>query len=78
MRKRLHVAGVLLIWTIAAVAAAMPAFAAQEGHFDKTLSVAGAVDLTVQTESGNISVKPGDLNPDLLDSNEIPTVGLYG
>jgi DUF4097 and DUF4098 domain-containing protein YvlB len=60
MRKRLRVAGVLLIWTMAAAVAAGPAFAAQEGHFDRTLSVTGPVDFTVQTGSGNISVKPGD------------------
>src|ERR1700744_1185483 len=61
MREGLRVVGVSLIWTMAAVVAAVPsAFAAQEGHFDRTLSVAGAVDLSVQTGSGNIAVKPGD------------------
>ena len=60
MRDRLRVAGLFLIWTMVAVVAAVPALAAQEGHFDRTLSVTGAVDLTVQTGSGNISVKPGD------------------
>jgi len=61
MRECLRVVGVSLIWTMAAVVAAVPsAFAAQGGHFDRTLSVTGAVDLSVQTGSGNIAVKPGD------------------
>src|ERR1700739_1944479 len=63
MRECLRVVGVSLIWTMAVVVAAVPsAFAAQEGHFDRTLSVTGAVDLTLQTGSGNIAVKPGDSN----------------
>jgi hypothetical protein len=45
---------------MAASLAAVPAVAAQEGHFERTLSVTGAADLTVQTGAGNISVKPGD------------------
>jgi DUF4097 and DUF4098 domain-containing protein YvlB len=60
MRTRVRVIGVFLIWAIAIAFAALPATASQEGHFDRTLSVTGAVDLTVQTGSGNISVKPGD------------------
>src|ERR1700686_3049284 len=31
-----------------------------EGQFDKTLKVTGAVNLTVDTGSGSISVRPGD------------------
>jgi DUF4097 and DUF4098 domain-containing protein YvlB len=46
----------------AVAVAGIPAFAAQEGHFDRTLSVAGAVDLTIQTGSGNIAVRAGDSN----------------
>ena len=61
MRTRVRVVGVCFIWAAMATAlTALPAAAAQEGHFDRTLSVTGAVDLSVQTGSGNISVKPGD------------------
>ncbi len=61
MRTRVRVVGVYFIWAAMATAlTALPAAAAQEGHFDRTLSVTGAVDLSVQTGSGNISVKPGD------------------
>jgi Putative adhesin len=59
MRSRVRVIPALLIFMMAAVAA-MPAFAQQDGHFDRTLSVTGAVDLSVQTGSGNITVRPGD------------------
>jgi len=62
MRRRVRVFAAFLIWIIAAAVVAAPAFAAQEGHFDRTLSVTGPVDLTVQTGSGNIAVKPGDSN----------------
>jgi hypothetical protein len=40
--------------------AALPARASDDGHFDRTLSVSGPVDLDVQTGSGNIRVHPGD------------------
>jgi DUF4097 and DUF4098 domain-containing protein YvlB len=42
---------------------AIPAIAApfgDDGHFDRTLTVSGAVDLDVQTGSGDIVVKTGD------------------
>jgi hypothetical protein len=55
-----------LVWPAAALAAALsfacaaPAAAqAPEGSFDRTLSVAGAVDLTVASGSGSITVAPG-------------------
>ena len=51
-----------LVWFIPAVAAlwaAAPAWAEAEGRFDRTLSVSGAVDLDVETGSGNITVRPG-------------------
>jgi len=54
MRRRVRILAAYLIWIIAAAVVAAPAFAAQEGHFDRTLSVTDAVDLTVQTGSGNI------------------------
>jgi Putative adhesin len=42
-------------------AAPRPAYAdGTDGHFERTLKVAGAVDLDVQTGSGNITVRPGD------------------
>jgi hypothetical protein len=52
---------VLLVLVALSVAlTAFPAFAASEGHFDRTLTVTGAVDLDVQTGSGEISVRAGD------------------
>ncbi|MGO4882546.1 MAG: hypothetical protein ACLP59_17185 [Bryobacteraceae bacterium] len=36
------------------------AVAQREGSFDRTLTVNGAVDLTVETSSGRIQVRPGD------------------
>ena len=62
MRRRVRVFAAYLIWIIATAVVPVPASATQEGHFDRTLSVTGAVDLTVQTGSGNIAVKPGDPN----------------
>jgi uncharacterized membrane protein YphA (DoxX/SURF4 family) len=56
MRRRVRVFGVILIWVMAAALAAVPAVAAQEGHFDRTLSVIGAADLTVQTGAGNTAL----------------------
>ena len=52
----------LVISAIATLAAcvAQPAVAADEGHFDRTLTVTGAVDLDVQTGSGDITVRPGN------------------
>jgi DUF4097 and DUF4098 domain-containing protein YvlB len=53
--------------TVAAFALAMlaamapaPARAAAEGHFDKTLTVNGPVEMDVATGSGNITVRTGD------------------
>jgi hypothetical protein len=47
------------IATLSAVAA-HPAIAADEGHFDRTLTVSGPVDLDLQTGSGDITVRPGN------------------
>lgn len=47
--------------TLAAVSG-QPALADSQGHFDKTLTVTGPVDLDVQTGSGNITVHAGDSN----------------
>ena len=57
---RLRVFSVILVLIFASAAAALPARASEEGHFDRTLSVTGPVDLDVQTGSGNITVRPGD------------------
>ena len=49
-----------LVLALAAGAVMAPAAAAQDGHFDRTLTVNGTVDLDVQTGSGDIRVHPGD------------------
>src|SRR6202451_2365202 len=49
-----------LVLSLAAAMAARPAMAGDDGHFDRTLSVTGAVDLDVQTGSGEITVHTGD------------------
>src|SRR5271170_962521 len=60
MKRRVRVLSVVFLWALVTALAAMPASAAQEGHFDRTLSVTGAVDLAIQTGSGNITVRSGD------------------
>ena len=52
----------LVISAMAALTAfaAQPAVAADEGHFDRTLTVTGPVDLEVQTGSGDITVRAGN------------------
>jgi DUF4097 and DUF4098 domain-containing protein YvlB len=62
MRIRTRTIPVLLalMLSLAATMAARPALASDEGHFDRTLTVTGAVDLDVQTGSGNITVRTGD------------------
>jgi len=50
----------LVLVALSAALTAFPALAASEGHFDRTLAVTGAVDLDVQTGSGEISVRTGD------------------
>lgn len=57
VRRILPVVSALLF---AAAFAALPARASDDGHFERTLSVSGPVDLDVQTGSGNIHVHPGD------------------
>src|SRR5258708_4644414 len=53
-----------LILALTVALAASAACSAQdryaEGSFDRTLKVSGAVDLTVATGSGSITVRPGD------------------
>jgi DUF4097 and DUF4098 domain-containing protein YvlB len=45
--------------TLLAAFSAARAYADTEGHFDRTLSVNGPVDMDVQTASGEIVVRPG-------------------
>ena len=49
----------LLAIALFAAFSAVRASADAEGHFDRTLSVSGAVDMDVQTGSGEIVVRPG-------------------
>src|SRR6202451_663066 len=49
-----------LVLSLAAAMAARPALASDDGHFDRTLTVTGAVDLDVQTGSGEITVRTGE------------------
>jgi hypothetical protein len=60
MKVRLRVFPALLILALAGALATAPTFADTEGHFDRTLTVTGPVDLTVQTGSGTITVRRGD------------------
>ena len=60
IRTRIFPAVLMLVLSLAATMAARPALASDEGHFDRTLTVTGAVDLDVQTGSGNITVRTGD------------------
>jgi DUF4097 and DUF4098 domain-containing protein YvlB len=59
MRIRLCVFPALLTVTLFTTLGALRAFAYEEGHFDRTLSVTGAVEMDVQTGSGEIVVRPG-------------------
>ncbi|HTU33517.1 MAG TPA: DUF4097 family beta strand repeat-containing protein [Candidatus Acidoferrum sp.] len=49
----------IVVSTLLFVFASIPVRADEEGHFDRTLSVTGPVNLDVQTGSGNIDVHPG-------------------
>src|SRR5271156_2888243 len=62
MRIRTRTFPVLLalLLSLAATMAPRPALASDDGHFDRTLTVTGTVDLEVQTASGEISVRTGD------------------
>jgi DUF4097 and DUF4098 domain-containing protein YvlB len=62
MRVRLRAfPGLIILVALAASLAAFPTFALDsQGHFDRTLTVTGAVDLDVQTGSGDITVRTGD------------------
>jgi DUF4097 and DUF4098 domain-containing protein YvlB len=60
MIKNLQFAGALLALALLGAFAVAPALAAIDGHFDRTLTVNGPVDLDVTTGSGNITIHPGD------------------
>ena len=60
MRIPVRVFPAIVFWMVAAALAALPAFADNEGHFDRTLSVTGPADITVQTGSGTVTVQRGD------------------
>lgn len=60
MTKTLHRVGVVLALAVFAAFAGAAAHAAVEGHFDRTLTVNGPVDLDVTTGSGNITIHPGN------------------
>ena len=59
MMKSLQLLSVVLALAFLGATGSVPARAAQEGHFDKTLTVSGPVDLDVSTGSGNITIHPG-------------------
>lgn len=61
MKIRARMFPVLLVISLvfASAIAAVPARASEDGHFDRTLTVTGPVDLDVQTGSGNIQVRAG-------------------
>ena len=59
MMKSLQLLSAGLALAFLGATGAVPARAAQEGHFDKTLTVSGPADLDVSTGSGNITIHPG-------------------
>jgi hypothetical protein len=61
MNLRWHRAA-LVVLSMAALGAftARPATASEDGHFDRTLTITGPVNLDVQTGSGNITVRGGE------------------
>lgn len=60
MIRNLQTIGAVLGLALMGAFAPPPAQAAVEGHFDRTLTVSGPVDLDVTTGSGNITIHPGD------------------
>ena len=57
-----HVRGVALSVLVAGMLCAYPAFAANEGSFEKTLKVSGPVNLDVETGSGSVEIRTGSSN----------------
>ncbi len=60
MMKGLQFAGATLALALLAAIGVAPAQAAVDGHFERTLTVNGAVDLDVTTGAGNITIHSGD------------------
>ena len=58
MKLRISLVLVLSLLSITAA----PAFARSEGHFERTLTVSGAVNLDLTTGSGSVTVKTGGSN----------------
>src|ERR1700685_2032794 len=67
-----------LVLSLAAAMAAMPARASDDGHFDRTLTVTGAVDLDVQTGSGEITGRTGDSSKVEIHGRLHPNHGSLG
>jgi DUF4097 and DUF4098 domain-containing protein YvlB len=57
MNKKLQISFITLLLTLSSAA-----YAAVEGHFERTLKVNGHIDLDIQSGSGNITVHQGDSN----------------
>lgn len=60
MMKVLQLAAAISALALLAAIGAAPARAAIDGHFERTLTVNGPVDLDVTTGSGNITIHSGD------------------
>lgn len=60
MMKGLQFAGATLALALLGAIGVAPAQAAVDGHFERTLTVSGAVDLDVTTGAGNITIHSGD------------------
>ena len=80
MRIRTRTFPVLLalVLSLAATMAAKPALAGDDGHFDRTLTVTGPVDLDVQTGSGKITVRTGDSSKVEIHGHIHANHGLFG
>jgi DUF4097 and DUF4098 domain-containing protein YvlB len=60
MKPLVRVLGACLAFILAGAVAAVPAFSESQGRFDRTLTVSGRVDLTVETGAGTIDVRQGE------------------
>src|SRR6202041_331689 len=78
IRTRAFPAMLALLLSLAATVAAKPTLASDEGHFDRTLTVTGAVDLDVQTGSGEITVHTGDSSKLKIPGPLHPNHGWFG
>jgi hypothetical protein len=78
IRRRTFPVLLALVLSLAATMTARPALASDDGHFDRTLAVTGAVDLDVQTGSGEITVRTGDSSKLEIHGRIHPNHGLFG